>query len=1176
MLMLLFAATTLLAETNPTALPEVSTNDAIKWYTIKNTRSGKFLNYAGDATKMTQSTSVSVSSFFYFTAPDEAAADGFTPVYIHNYATSNKMAGTEKWDANGIVWYLSVDATNGETPKGLHVTTGKSHAGWNAWNDYSQTTIGDYYSQDAGGIFVFEEVTDFSSVIDVPDAKDAAIATLDNIKNVTVLFDPNKIEEVMTAVNNVEAKSNSLEDLNAAIESINAIVATVYTENFTTKNVRFTTQERGVVDITAVDAGAAEQHNSGDAGIWTLKAVNGGFKMYNFVSNLWMGATKGQSQRIPTVANEGEAALYIVNSNEGNKINLMNNGNTLHANGWGNIVQWNDNSAGASIFLVAEEPEITVERDVYVNANAAKANLPYAIQQAYGLVTDASNYYSNYKSTAEGSYEALLDNVETTYFHSAYNDEPGDGSGVHYIQANLGDGNSVDEFYFYMKPRSGNGNNRPVNITVAGSNDNEKFTEIAKVTTTLDGSMTPYVSAKLGTDGTNYQYIRLTVTSTNTNTKFFTLSELYFFPATNDVKNLVNAYSGLATTSITSKDYATYADALVNAETTLALANIKKEIATILTTNDTNHAEKPVLGQYTTAAYNALKAANDDENATQESLEAAIAAFKKAKNLPVFTIDGVISYAAGKSVYDDNDGAPNFKATDKYDKTMWWVFDQTKTTVGVTESVDVVNYATGNGFWGAKSLKVTETSDADKDDGIFLFYTVGNDTPLHYQDANQVIVRWASKESGSGSATKFSYLGNTYELDQLAGEKIDALADLQAEYNAKALYANAVIGEGLGQYKGDKDAVVAALEAAEVIGSKTLAEQATLNIEDINAAATALNSAAALEINMPVEGKYYRIQGACEASPANHYITGHTNADGGRIALTAEVDASTIFYFTNGNLVAYQSGLVIGLNNSNWTFASIDDNSKPASTITFEASPRTAGAYLVKSANVYMHYKTHEGAAEIDRCSSDAGHANHDWYLTEVEALPVTISGVKHATFFAPVAVTVPEGVTAHTVTVDGEWAVMTEIEGGVIPANTGVILTGEATDYSFEITTADAFEGENLMVGTIAKTLVAKPENTECYILAIDAEFGLGMYAAVNREDATKFYNAGHKAYLSVEGVQGVKSYSFRFGEGTTGVVNVEVENEIKTIFDLTGRRVEEVTAPGIYIINGKKVLVK
>lgn len=61
---------------------------------------------------------------------------------------------------------------------------------------------------------------------------------------------------------------------------------------------------------------------------------------------------------------------------------------------------------------------------------------------------------------------------------------------------------------------------------------------------------------------------------------------------------------------------------------------------------------------------------------------------------------------------------------------------------------------------------------------------------------------------------------------------------------------------------------------------------------------------------------------------------------------------------------------------------------------------------------------------------------------------------------------------------------------------------------------------------------------------------------------------------YFSVAGLKSVKAYEFT---GTTGIENVKDENgKVKTIFDLTGRRVENITAPGIYIVGGKKVLVK
>ena len=71
---------------------------------------------------------------------------------------------------------------------------------------------------------------------------------------------------------------------------------------------------------------------------------------------------------------------------------------------------------------------------------------------------------------------------------------------------------------------------------------------------------------------------------------------------------------------------------------------------------------------------------------------------------------------------------------------------------------------------------------------------------------------------------------------------------------------------------------------------------------------------------------------------------------------------------------------------------------------------------------------------------------------------------------------------------------------------------------------------------------------------------------------------NNANKAYLPAPAnAQGIKSYSLRFeGEGTTGVEKVEMRNEKSEIYDLTGRRVENITAPGIYVVNGKKVLVK
>ena len=80
---------------------------------------------------------------------------------------------------------------------------------------------------------------------------------------------------------------------------------------------------------------------------------------------------------------------------------------------------------------------------------------------------------------------------------------------------------------------------------------------------------------------------------------------------------------------------------------------------------------------------------------------------------------------------------------------------------------------------------------------------------------------------------------------------------------------------------------------------------------------------------------------------------------------------------------------------------------------------------------------------------------------------------------------------------------------------------------------------------------------------------------ATKNQQSNTSWLNNSHKAYLPMSAANGAASYSFRF-PGTTAIENVEVENEVKAIYDLAGRRVENVTAPGIYIVNGVKRVVR
>ena len=150
-------------------------------------------------------------------------------------------------------------------------------------------------------------------------------------------------------------------------------------------------------------------------------------------------------------------------------------------------------------------------------------------------------------------------------------------------------------------------------------------------------------------------------------------------------------------------------------------------------------------------------------------------------------------------------------------------------------------------------------------------------------------------------------------------------------------------------------------------------------------------------------------------------------------------------------------------------------------------------------------------------------------------------------------------------------WAQMEKVTG-ILPANTGVVVKGEG-NYKFVYTqeSATANVEYNLLEGTVAATEIEE----DAYVLGIvDGE--VGLYKA--KKASGVWLNNANKAYLPatyVPAASGSASLRFNFG-GTTAIEEVETEVAETVIYDLTGRRVNEITKAGVYIINGKKTLVK
>ena len=71
--------------------------------------------------------------------------------------------------------------------------------------------------------------------------------------------------------------------------------------------------------------------------------------------------------------------------------------------------------------------------------------------------------------------------------------------------------------------------------------------------------------------------------------------------------------------------------------------------------------------------------------------------------------------------------------------------------------------------------------------------------------------------------------------------------------------------------------------------------------------------------------------------------------------------------------------------------------------------------------------------------------------------------------------------------------------------------------------------------------------------------------------------YNKGEFVAVDANAVPATAIYPTLYGTQDTGIENVKTQSaEVKVIYDLTGRQVETITNAGIYIIGGKKVIIK
>ena len=331
---------------------------------------------------------------------------------------------------------------------------------------------------------------------------------------------------------------------------------------------------------------------------------------------------------------------------------------------------------------------------------------------------------------------------------------------------------------------------------------------------------------------------------------------------------------------------------------------------------------------------------------------------------------------------------------------------------------------------------------------------------------------------------------------------------------------------------------------------------------------------ASFNIIKPGVGFYYFVN--YENEQGGEYLSDDrkSTSETQRVLTDADnITAKNVFYYDGESLIGYASGFGFeyGIcNTSNpagrnhFTFEDAYDNGRFF--VKSSAGTSTAG---VAQGYVDGYWKNNDRALER---VGDAFSAS-SWDIQPVDKLPVTIGSLLHATFYAPVAVTIPGGVKAYTGEVNGEWLTLTEVKD-VIPANTAVVLIAqEAKTYEFKITedAEAAVAAESHLRGT-TPTIVndRKDADDKYYTLQSYGDNGVAF------KKYTGATLGGFKAYLALP--EGTKATALRIRyAGTTEIEEAIADGEQEmVIYDLAGRRISEIVEKGIYIVNGRKVIVK